>query len=109
MPTIDILHLWDAGTQWDAIFKLFLKTLSVGHFGKLRPIASQRPISVRFIFKELFYIVNIMDSHSINQLAKFKKLMMLYGHYERVGNLCIFRSKGKAKCVNIDSKYLIFD
>ena len=50
-----------------------------------------------------------MDSHSINQLAKFKKLMSKYGHYERVGNLCIFRSKGKATCVNIDSKYLIFD
>ena len=47
-----------------------------------------------------------MDCHSINQLAKFKKLMMLYGHYERVGNVCIFRSKGKATCVNIYSKYL---
>jgi len=61
---------------------------------------------VRFLFKELFSIVNIMDSHSINQLAKFKKLMMLYGHYERIGNVCVFRTKGKATCVNIDQKYL---
>jgi hypothetical protein len=47
-----------------------------------------------------------MDSHDINQLAKFKKLMAIYGHYERVGNLCVFRGNGKATCVNIDAKYL---
>ena len=43
-----------------------------------------------------------MDS----QLAKFKKLMAKYGHYERVGNVCVFRSKRKASCVNIEAKYL---
>ena len=47
-----------------------------------------------------------MESHNINQLAKFKKLMATYGSYTRVGNLCVFRANGKATCVNIDSKYL---
>lgn len=47
-----------------------------------------------------------MNSHDINQLAKFRKLMATYGSYERIGNLCVFRSAGKATCVNIDSKYL---
>lgn len=47
-----------------------------------------------------------MDSHDINQLTKFKKLMEIYGSYQRVGNLCVFRGNGKATCVNIDSKYL---
>lgn len=47
-----------------------------------------------------------MNSHDINQLAKFKKLMATYGHYVRVGNLCVFRGNNKATCVNIDAKYL---
>ena len=47
-----------------------------------------------------------MNSHDINQLAKFKKLMETYGSYQRVGNLCVFRGKNNATCVNIDSKYL---
>jgi hypothetical protein len=47
-----------------------------------------------------------MNSHDINQIAKFKKLMATYGSYQRVGNLCVFRADGKATCVNIDSKYL---
>ena len=47
-----------------------------------------------------------MDSYSIKQLAKFKKLIAKYGHYERVGNVCVFRSKNKATCVHIESKYL---
>jgi hypothetical protein len=42
----------------------------------------------------LFSIVNIMNSHSINQLVRFKKLLAKYGHYERVGNIYIFRCKG---------------
>ena len=40
-----------------------------------------------------------MNSHSINQLARFKKLLAKYGHYERVGNIYIFRCKG-GKSVN---------
>jgi len=32
--------------------------------------------------------------------------MAKYGHYERVGNVCVFRSKGKATCVHIETKYL---
>lgn len=47
-----------------------------------------------------------MNTHDINQIAKFKKLMEIYGTYERIGNLCVFRKNGKANCVNIDSKYL---
>ncbi len=63
-------------------------------------------IYVRFLFKEFLSNVNIMNSHDINQLAKFRKLMATYGSYERIGNLCVFRKKGNATCVNIDSKYL---
>ena len=48
-----------------------------------------------------------MNSHDINQLAKFKKLMATYGSYERVGNLCVFRANGKATCVNIDLRVLL--
>jgi len=47
-----------------------------------------------------------MNQHDIIQIEKFKKLMAIYGSYERVGNLCVFRGNGKATCVNIDSKYL---
>ena len=43
--------------------------------------------------------------YSINKLAKFKKLIAKYGHYERVGNVCVFRSKNKATRVHIESKY----
>ena len=56
------------------------------------------------IGKIFFYLFNIM--YSIKQLTKFKKLMEKYGHYERVGNVCVFRSKNKATCVHIESKYL---
>ena len=47
-----------------------------------------------------------MNSHDINQLKRFKKLMAIYGTYTRVGNVCVFRGNGKATCVNIDAKYL---
>ena len=43
-----------------------------------------------------------MQKHDIQQLKRFEKLILKYGKYERSGNLCIFRKKEKATCLNID-------
>ena len=43
-----------------------------------------------------------MKSHDQIQLKKFLKLREKYGDFIRVDNLCVFRSKKKAVCVNID-------
>ena len=43
-----------------------------------------------------------MLKHDIQQLHRFEKLILKYGKYERVNNLCIFRGKGKATSLNID-------
>ena len=36
-----------------------------------------------------------MNNPSIYQLAKFKNLMKLYGEYEKVGNVSVFKTKTK--------------
>ena len=43
-----------------------------------------------------------MLKHDIQQLHRFEKLILKYGKYERVNNLCVFRGKGKATSLNID-------
>ena len=47
-----------------------------------------------------------MRSHNERQLEKFIKLRQKYGEFVRVNNVCVFRSKNKTFCVNIDL-YLI--
>ena len=47
-----------------------------------------------------------MRSHNERQLEKFIKLRQKYGEFVRVNNVCVFRSKNKRFCVNIDL-YLI--
>ena len=47
-----------------------------------------------------------MRSHNERQLEKFIKLRHKYGEFVRVNNVCVFRSKNKTFCVNIDL-YLI--
>jgi hypothetical protein len=44
-----------------------------------------------------------MKTHDDLQLIKFLKLREKYGDFVRVNNLCVFRRKNKAVCVNIDS------
>ena len=43
-----------------------------------------------------------MRSHNERQLEKFIKLRQKYGEFVRVNNVCVFRSKNKRFCVNID-------
>jgi len=54
---------------------------------------------------------SIMKTHNERQLTKFLKLREKYGDFIRVNNVCVFRSKNKAVCVNIDlhliEKYIL--
>jgi len=43
-----------------------------------------------------------MKTHNERQLTKFLKLREKYGDFVRVDNVCVFRGKSKAVCVNID-------
>ena len=47
-----------------------------------------------------------MKTHNERQLTKFLKLREKYGDFIRVNNVCVFRSKNKAVCVNIDVRAL---
>lgn len=44
-----------------------------------------------------------MKSHNEIQQEKFEKYKEKYGLYIRVGNVCVFRHKGRAYCVNIEN------
>ena len=52
-----------------------------------------------------------MKTHDERQLTKFLKLREKYGDFVRVDNVCVFRGKSKAVCVNIDlhliEKYIL--
>ena len=47
-----------------------------------------------------------MKTHNERQLEKFLKLKQKYGEFVRVNNVCVFRGKSKAFCVNIDLKLI---
>ena len=47
-----------------------------------------------------------MKTNNERQLEKFLKLKQKYGDFVRVNNVCVFRGKSKAFCVNIDLKLI---